>query len=200
LLKIKQGILGIVLFNIAALGFSGPFGFEMGMTLEEVAAACTEEPIPEAEKNVYMVKPRKSHPNFSIYTVSIDENVGLYNIQAFNIKIPTSVYGTQLKTFFQSVLESLERVYGKGAISDYLYRGSIWNEPRDWMMSLIKQERILLAVWENGGETNLPDDIERIVIAATALQEDTGSVFINYVFVNAASVVKALQEELDSVF
>jgi hypothetical protein len=196
----KRGIPGVILFNIAVFCFSGPFGFEMGMTLEEVAAACTEEPSPMTEKNAYMVKPRKSHPDFSVYAVSIDENVGLYNIQALNINIPTSVYGTQLKTAFQSVLESLERVYGKGEVSDYLYRGSTWNEPRDWMMSLIKQERILLAAWKKEGETNLPDDIETIVIAASALREDTGSVFINYVFVNAAAVAKALQEELDSVF
>jgi hypothetical protein len=196
----RRGILGIIFFNIAVFSFSGPFGFEMGMTLEEVAAACTEEPIPMTEKNVYVVKPQKDHPDFSVYTVSISENVGLYNIRAFNLDIPTSVYGTQLKTAFQSVLESLERVYGKGEVSDYLYRGSVWNEPRDWMRSLLKQERILLAVWKNEGETNLPDDIETIVIAATAIREDAGSLFINYVFVNAAAVAKVLQEELDSVF
>jgi hypothetical protein len=196
----KRGILKVILFNAALLCFPGPFGFEMGMTLEEVTAACTEEPNPMTEKNAYMVKPQKSHPSFSVYTVSIDENVGLYDIQALTINIPTSVYGTQLKTVFQSVLESLERTYGKGEVSDYLYRGSIWNEPRDWMMSLIKKERVLLAAWKKESETNLPDDIETIVIAATALGEDTGSVFINYVFVNAAAVAKALQEELDSVF
>jgi hypothetical protein len=196
----KRRILGAILFQCAVFCFPGPFGFEMGMTLTDVAAVCTEEPIPGAEKNVYIVKPQKSHPDFSIYTVSINETAGLYNIQAFNTNIPTSAYGTQLKAFFQSILGSLERVYGKGKVSDYLYRGSIWSEPREWMMSLIKQERILFAVWEQGSEATLPDDIETIVIGATAIREDTGSVFINYTFVNAAAVGEALQEEQDSVF
>jgi hypothetical protein len=197
---VKRGIPAAAFVLFAPFCFAGPFGFEMGMTLTDIAAVCTEEPVPTAEKNEYMVKPQKSHPGFSVYIVSISENAGLYNIQALNTNISTSVYGTQLKTFFQSTLESLERVYGKGKVSDYLYRGSIWNEPRDWMMSLVKQERVLLAVWEKGSEVTLPDDIETIVIGATAIREDAGSVFINYVFANAASVKKALQEEQDSVF
>jgi hypothetical protein len=31
----KRGMLGTVLFSAAAFCFSGPFGFEKGMTLEE---------------------------------------------------------------------------------------------------------------------------------------------------------------------
>lgn len=57
--------------------FASPFGLEMGMTLEEIAEQCENEP-EFLENDVYLIKPKKTHPVFTVYGVYVNQNVGLY--------------------------------------------------------------------------------------------------------------------------
>ena len=58
-------VLLIFIFTILPVAlFAAPFGLKMGMTLDEIAEQCEEEPS-FVKDDVYLVKPKKSHPLFS---------------------------------------------------------------------------------------------------------------------------------------
>ena len=62
-------------FNYSDLNLSGkqsgPFGFDIGMTYDEVKAACNGEEPQHIGDDRYYVKPIKSHPSFDRYIVWI---------------------------------------------------------------------------------------------------------------------------------
>lgn len=77
-------IFTLILLPIAV--FAAPFGLEMGMTLDEIAEQCEEEP-KFLENDIYLVKPIKSHPVFIAYLVYVNQKVGLYQIRAVSDEI-----------------------------------------------------------------------------------------------------------------
>jgi len=83
----------------------------------------------------------RSHPDFNLYTLRITPTHGLCSIVAMGRVINTSVYGTELINAFNNIESSLTSKYGTPKHLDYLLPGSIWHEPNDWMMSLLKKER-----------------------------------------------------------
>ncbi len=75
----------------------GPFGFDIGMTYEEVKLACDGREPEHISDDRYYVKPKKSHPRFEKYIVWISDVYGLYYIKAISGDIYSSDYGTELK-------------------------------------------------------------------------------------------------------
>ena len=47
---------------------------------------------------------------------------------------------------------------------------SIWTEDRDWMMSVLHQERSYSVVWERSGGY-IPDDLETVYLGAQAISD-----------------------------
>ena len=76
----------------------------------------------------------------------------------------------------------------------YLRRGSIWNEPRDWMMALQKKERTLVTYWTADEKSNLPSDIKAIALRAFALGSEKGYLKLVYEFPNFGECVKEDKE------
>ena len=87
---------------------SGPFGFDIGMTYEEVKSACNGNELEYISDDRYFVKPKKSHPTFEKYIVWISNDYGLYYIKAISYDIHTSNYGTEVKNRFDNILYTLE--------------------------------------------------------------------------------------------
>jgi len=133
----------------------GPFGFWMGMTLEEVGG----EPNEIAPAKYLLVTVPKPHSAFESYALQIIPKCGLSWIKAIGHTIQTSVYGVELQKAFDSLQKKLAASYGKGNRTDFLMPGSIWNEPRDWMQSLLNKERYLMAVWSSEHSSTLTNSL-----------------------------------------
>lgn len=77
----------IVLFAIAFLMvnvlFTGPFGLEMGMTLEEIKEKCGWNNVEHIEEDMYKIKPPRSSIFFDTYCVFVDDTFGLHSIAAW---------------------------------------------------------------------------------------------------------------------
>ena len=93
--------------------FTGPFGFSMGMTLDEITVACNGAEPKYIGDDRYYVQPAKSHPLFDGYVVWVSETSGLYYIKGISKEIKTTDYGTEVKQEFSKLLSPLERKYGK---------------------------------------------------------------------------------------
>lgn len=158
---------------------AGPFGLNMGDSIETLQTLGLEA---TSRPDVFRLKTVPNpHSKFGHYTAFATKEGGLCKIVAIAGPISTSVYGSELKSDFESLKDALNEKYGKGKGYDFLRAGSIWNEPKDWMMGLLKKERILTTYWAN---LEFPDHIHAIALEADALRSDTGTVKLSYEFEN----------------
>ncbi|MBO6219546.1 MAG: hypothetical protein J6N81_08235, partial [Treponema sp.] len=79
----KKLFISLIFGLLSTFIYAAPFGLKMGMTIEEIAAQCEEEPS-FVKDDIYLVKPVKSHPLFEYYAVYISEKTGLYQIRAIS--------------------------------------------------------------------------------------------------------------------
>lgn len=189
------GLMVVISINV----FAGPFGIEMGMSLQEVTKICKS--IPEIIKDdIYSIVPPKTNDLFEKYIIGIDPNYGVYWIKAIGKDISTTGYGTAIKSTFNDLVSSIEGTYGKYEKIDYLEYGSIWDEPRDFMMGLVKKERALIACWNKSSFATLPSNIESIYVSVKAISSSTGYLSLEYYSDNYEKVEVVKKEKQDSVF
>lgn len=190
----------LVLFMaIYVCAYAGPFGLSMGMTLEELTAACTEEPEYIADDRYY-IQPKKSHPLFDGYVAWVSETDGLYYIKGISREIKTANYGTEIKQEFSKILSPLEKKYGKFKKIDKLSSDTIWKYSGDWMHSIADGARIYEAHWESS-EQNL-ENFEGLISIAIGIKTnatyitDKAYIWIEYGFINAISGFENLDDVL----
>jgi len=67
----------------------------------------------------------------------------LVKLAAIGKNVSTSVYGSELKDAFNEMEKSIIAGYGDSKRYDFLRSGSIWDEPKDFMMGLLKKKELL---------------------------------------------------------
>lgn len=170
----------------------GPFGFEMGMRPNELP-----NEFREIGPGVYHAPTApKPHSAFSNYVLSFSDRYGLHSISAYSSTIHTSTYGSEITAKFNELKAKLEKVYGNCESYDFLMYGSIWDEPRDWMHSLMNKDRSLAAAWDEKYGSRLDNQIATIFLNVTAESTTEGHISLAYFFENNGAVV-AEREQLE---
>ena len=183
----------------AAFGaIAGPLGLNKGMTLEELNKHGSFTPSPR--KFVYESKNlTNGHPDFQSYTAIVTPAHGLCKIVARSQNIESSSYGTEIEERFKDLISALTGKYGApGKQYNFLRQGSIWNEPKYWMMGLLKKERILSAFWWPPENLNLPDSLRGIHVETVALSVSHGFIRLDYEFDNASECLDTLKANKNS--
>ena len=179
-----------ILFFIPVTIFAGPFGLKMGMSLEELTEACTEEPEYIADDRYY-IQPKKSHPLFDGYVAWVSETNGLYYRKGISREIKTTDYGTEVKQEFSKLLSPLEKKYGKFKKVDKLSKDtpSYRRSDKDWMWTIADGSRIYEAHWE-ASEENM-ENFEGLISIAIGIKtratyiSNEAYIWIEYGFLNA---------------
>lgn len=177
-MKILLTLLLLVPLHVAAE--TGPFGLEQGMKLEEI----------QKFSKLRMVQPHVystadvplGHPAFEDYRLVITPQHGLCKVVAWTDDISSSAYGDSVKAKFESLFEALSSKYGNSKRFDFLRSGSIWDDAKDWMMSLAKGERHLVAYWDREEGSNLPDSINAIKLGTHGLDSRSAMIELGYEF------------------
>lgn len=197
--EMKKLFLAMIFVVISSFVYAAPFGLKMGMTVEEIAEQCEEEPS-YVKDDIYLVKPRKKHPLFSYYAVYVNEKTGLYQIRAISDSVTCNKYGTEIQNAFNSVKDRIAKTYGKpqiinkvdSAISSFLQKDEYW------FQTLKDGSRQLSAVW--GEKTELADGLVSVALDCVADNDiyhyEDAHLVLYYYFKNAASV----EDEQDEVF
>jgi len=193
-------LLFVLSFSSSSLVYAGPFGLEMGMTLDQIEIQTGIKPIISSSGKVYTITPPKPHSTFNTYVIRVSPTLGLHFIKAISTNISTSVYGTELLHSFNSIKESIGKTYGKYYQKNALKTGSIWNEEKDWMMGLKLKERDLYAYWSPDDGSSLPKDITYIQLEAKANSTNIGYLVLDYYFANDDEATKEIEAVTDSVF
>jgi hypothetical protein len=138
---------GCILLAATAV-WAGPFGLEMGMMRAQIEALIPTGKLQDTGDGIYKTtRLPRMHDAFESFLLLIDDQHGLCKVTAIGKTINTSVYGDELRDAFNRLEADVARVYGRNRKYDFLKARSIWNERRDWMMGLLKKERILAAYW-----------------------------------------------------
>ena len=192
-------ILLVLIFAILPLAvFAAPFGLKMGMTIDEIAEQCEEEPS-FVKDDIYLVKPTKSHPLFSYYAVYVHEKTGLYQIRAISDSVTCNKYGTEIQNAFNNVKDRISKTYGKPRIINKVDANiySFLQNDEHWFQTLKDGSRQLSAIW--GEKTQLADDLASVAldcVADSGYLDGDAHLVLYYYFNNANSV----EDEQDSVF
>lgn len=165
---------------------SGPFGLDIGMTYEEVKAACNGSEPEYISDDRYFVRPKKSHPLFEKYIVWINKDYGLYYIKAISYDIHTSNYGTEVKNRFIDILNPLESKYGNFKKIDTVDKDYTLNEEQYWMSALKDGARTYSASWYTLKPENY-NGLERIGLGIKCSKKystDEAFIWLEYGFIN----------------
>ena len=179
---------------------AGPFGFDPGMTKQQIIDELGQNAIKEVKGDVLTLdNAPRPYSGFEEYVLVIDPKRGLVAINV-GVDISTSVYGDELKNAFNSMEESIASSYGESTRYDYLRRGSIWNERKDFMMGLIKKERMLESFWPNNDSTKLKGQVTSIYLKAGALSQEKGYLLLHYEFVGYNEYQEEQKNKENQVF
>lgn len=180
----------LILVFIASIVFAGPFGLSKGMSLSEVSKLSEKgyEPKSIANDDRYAFIPQKKHEFFKNYLAFIDEEKGLYRINAISEEIRTTGYGTELKNTFYAMVERISKIYGKPKITDRIDSNYYLKKEEYWLTALKDGARELYATWDKGEKyTNLPEELESVSIYASA-EFSYGYIIIKYHFSNSSEI------------
>ena len=124
---------------------------------------------------------------FDDYRLIITPKSGLCKITAWISEINDSPYGDSTRARYDSLYGALSAKYGNSKSFDFLRAGSIWNNSREWMMSLYQNERTLAAFWDAEEGSKLPGNLQGIRIKVAASSSSTSMISVSYEFKNAKS-------------
>ena len=193
----KKLFFALIFGLISTFIYAAPFGLKMGMTIEEIAEQCEEEPS-FVKDDIYLVKPIKKHPLFSYYAVYVSEKTGLYQIRAISDSMTCNDYGTEIQNAFNSVKDRIAKTYGKPRIINKVDPTSIWKDDKYWFQALKDGARQLSAIW--GEKTELADNLISVALDCVADNDiyhyEDAHLVLYYYFTNSTSV----EDEQDSVF
>lgn len=180
--------------------FAGPFGLNMGMTIEDVTKACGGNEPEYISDDRYYIQPIKSHPLFEGYVVWISETEGLYYIKGISREIPANSYGTEVKQEFARLLSPLERKYGKFAKIDKISKDSLFKDEKYWMTAIAEGSRTYEAHW-TADENNFEEFGELTTISIGIRTQATyitnkAYIWIEYGFANATDGFDNLDDVL----
>jgi hypothetical protein len=173
--------------------WAAPFGFEYGMSKEQIIKLLGSESLVKVEGDTYQFsKAPKPNDAFEFYVLTISPEKGLLKVAAVSKDIDTSVYGDDLARHFAEINRDLSKTYGEAKEFDFLKAGSIWSEDRQWMMALLSGERELASAWEFLIPT---DHITVMLLQAKALSPERGYLSVSYEFEGFEQYIEADKEK-----
>ena len=192
----KKIALCVLLVLVAALVAAGPFGLEMGMTLDEVRQACGGRQPVSYGGDLYMIEPEAVHPAFCVYMVRVSESVGLYLVLASSEKTVSVMTGEIVREHFVALKDALCQSYGDCRVIDELAAGSAFQKESEWMVALAAGERKLQALWNRGVPSSLPDNMRQIVLAVSSVSSFEARLSVSYTFANFDDAMKEVNRSL----
>jgi len=173
---------------------SGPFGFEAGMTKEQIIKIVGESAIKASDGDtLILTNAPNPHGDFESYALIISPENGLLKIVAMGKSINTNGFGNEVKSAFKDMRAALANIYGKPNHElNLLTNGSIWIGPDDWMAGLLRMERLLACSWL---DMPLPNRIHVLRLDAAAKSKEIGYLHQSYEFEGFEAYVKAKSEK-----
>lgn len=168
---------------------AAPFGLTKGLSVSQVGGKAV------GSGGMYrLTSVPKPHPAFESYLAQIAPKTGLCFLKGVGKTIQTNVFGSTLRIEYTKLRDQVSQTYGKYKESDSVLPGSIWTDPEDFMMGLLKKDRVLASQWDMTTGSTLKRSLKTILVGVQAQSQESGWIFIEYYFDNEP----ACQKEIDA--
>lgn len=152
------------------------FGIAEGTPLKDLKV------IKENGNGRYRIEPNIPRSEFDQYYVIISPKTGVCKIVGAGVTQDNDAYGTKTKSTFNEISKEIDLKYGPSAKYDFLNSGSIWNQQREWAMSILKNERTLTRFWTQKNKSKLPVGVRVIELEVDAETQDKTYIRLSFEF------------------
>ncbi len=160
-----------------------PFGLEMGWSIDQILEAGAEIKEKEDEETGYLLAldVPSPHPDLPVYVVLVDNEVGLYYIQAVGIGKSDSRDGITLENLYDKLHFQLSEKYGEPIleVSKYDYPDFDY---LNWMSEI--ETKPVAACWGAGGDSG----IDTIILQPELIDAETGTCSVIYNGLNSSVI------------
>ena len=168
-----------VTLNPATAAENNPFGLDLDKHPTEYG--CTQ-----SQKNQYWYSCTtvpKPHPEFEFYELQYVDGVGICYVSAIGKTIRNDSYGITTKKRVDAIARQLKQKYGaETSKSAFLRSHSIWDDPNDWMMGVLKGDRAYQYWWGADEGFKPVGEVIELGISAKAVASDAGYVKVGFAF------------------
>ena len=199
-------ILAMLTVLLPAACFAGPFGFDYGMTKDQVIAMVGSQNVIKNEGIFLRVAAApKPDDNFEAYSLLISPEKGLLKIIATGKTWETSEFGTELRVHFGAMRDVLARKYGPPSKSyDFLQPDSHMDAPAAFTESLRLKQRVLACNWDVTAENRKTagaeaDHLIGVILQAKALRRNAGWLELTYEFEGFSAFYEELNKKTEEV-
>lgn len=139
---------------LAAQGFAesvDPFGFAMGQTLTDQVKSANQ--CQSKKEGIWSCKTAPTPlDGAEFYVIGVTSDGLVHTVKVVSSNFDNDEYGSKVKARYEEIESLLTAKYGKPDKEfDFLLSGSIWDEPKDFAMSLFKEQRTLSKFWKIAG-------------------------------------------------
>ena len=185
----KKIILMLVLMvSITSFG-NEAFGFREGMSLTEIKEKFGSDKVSSIGNDIYQVELNNRLVEIA-YAVMYEGKMCKLKVHT-HVEI-TNIYGDSLKEKYQKFHDNISSKYGTAEDLNFLRSGSIWKEPEDYTMSLLKEERVLNSYWNK-------EDMS-VLLTVTMYSKEKFDLGVGYEFKDFKKYVEAKKKEEESQF
>ena len=193
---LKALVLSAAMTLLPLYGASGQAGVNaFGITKGQKASSLSV--IKKIDALNYQISVPTPNPEFDMYIARVSPRSGVCRVSGIGKTHEDDRYGAATRAAFERLQGSLERKYGSFKNYDYLKAGSIWKDPQDFHMAILKKERSLTTFWDDEEGSNLPDGLDSIMLQANAVTSGP-YVTVAYEFSNIGDCVAARQVQDDA--
>ncbi len=195
-------VLALLTIALPGLCFAGPFGFNYGMTKDQIIAIVGKDAVIKDQGFVLrVVKAPEADNRFEAYSLIISPDKGLLKIIAAGQTIDTSQYGTEVQVGFRTLRDSLIPYLGAPTKDyDFVQPGSQLQSPSDWAEALQKKERVLASTWDFADQKSTSkslknDHIRAVILEAMGLRKGETWVQLSYEFEGFEEFYKSVNKQ-----
>jgi hypothetical protein len=194
-------VLALLTIALPGLCFAGPFGFNYGMTKEQIIAKVGKDAVIKDQGFILrVIKAPEADSKFEAYTLLISPDKGLLKIIAAGQTIDSSVYGTEIQVGFKTLRDSLVPYLGAPDQDyDFVQPGSQMQSPSDWTAALQNKQRVLASTWDftaGKHKSGVKDEhLNSVILEAMVLKKDAGWIQLSYEFEGFDEFYKSLNKK-----
>ncbi len=163
----------------------GPFGFERGMSPEQVIKLVGQPFHVEDDEMFFSMAP-KPNDEFEDYLLTFSPTEGLLAVVAFGRDIQTGDDGDELQTAYHNTILGVESKYGPPDTDEpsTVCSGddTECSNSQFWMMSLLDKNRVADSFWGLHQTGPYPNKVSTIVVSVMATDIHTGFIICGFSF------------------
>lgn len=166
----------------------GPFGIDMGQSPKSLDV----KPLKAGWFTV--VSPPKPHQFFPEVIVQATDSNGVCFVKGVSETVQTDRHGALAMSEAEKIKSQLDRKYGQADETAYLMPGTLWDEPEDWTMGLLKKERFQYWEWKQKNNSAAWKNLNSISLLINAASTDVVVISVEYYFKNSSICDEELEK------